>query len=96
MGIGVAVVCRPLPWGIWGFNPAQDAWQQATHGLGITATLTFASTMLCLVVALMIVGPRLAGAARGKSAGAAAPQVLAALAALPDFVVAVIVLWFFP
>lgn len=76
-------------------NPAQDAWQQATHGLGITATLTFVSTMLCLVVALMIVGPRLAGAARGKSAGVAAPQMLAALAALPDFVVAVIVLWFF-
>ncbi|MBG9292719.1 ABC transporter permease subunit [Corynebacterium diphtheriae] len=74
-------------------NPAQGAWAQATHGLGITATLTFVSTVLCLIVALLIVMPRIAAAARGRRGGVAAPQLLAALAALPDFVVAVILLW---
>ncbi|CAB0487685.1 membrane protein [Corynebacterium diphtheriae] len=55
-------------------NPAQGAWSQATHGLGITATLTFVSTVLCLIVALLIVMPRIAAAARGRRGGVAAPS----------------------
>jgi len=67
----------------------QDAFAQAVNGFGITFALTATSMALCVFVALALVLPRIAGMRAGKWT----PSVLAVLAALPSFVVAVLLLW---
>lgn len=67
----------------------QDAFAQAVNGFGITFALTATSMVLCVVVALALVLPRIAGMRAGKWT----PSVLAVLAALPNFVVAVLLFW---
>lgn len=78
-------------------NPARSAMGEATHGLGISVTLTLLATLLSMLIAFAIVLPNIVAAAKGAGnrAGRMAPQVIAALSSLPDFVVAVLLLWLF-
>lgn len=76
-------------------NPGRSAMALATDGLGITVSLTAAATLLSVVIAFAIVLPRIVAAAKGKTGGRAAAQTIAALSSLPDFVVAVLLLWLF-
>ncbi|MGV3114505.1 ABC transporter permease subunit [Corynebacterium freneyi] len=69
----------------------RDALAAATHGLGITIALTIAATVTSVLLAFIIVLPRIIGSRAGRWT----PGILAILAALPSFVLAVLLLsWF--
>ena len=76
-------------------NPAQDAFSVATNGLGITAALTAAAMAFSLVLSVLIVVPHVVLKVAAQQQSSFAASLLAVLAALPDFVVAVLLLWWF-
>ncbi|WP_448851056.1 ABC transporter permease subunit [Corynebacterium sp. 335C] len=76
-------------------DQGQDAMGAALGGLGISISLTFAALVVSTLIAVAVVTPRLTAAARGRRPGGAAATVLAGLSALPDFVLAVVLMWIF-
>lgn len=76
-------------------NPSDPALGAAIGGLGISASLVFTSLVVSTLIAVAVVAPRVLRAADGRPSGSAPASVLAALAAMPDFVLAVLLLWVF-
>lgn len=78
-------------------QPEQPALGMALHGLGVTATLTGLALALAVGISVLVVLPRLRAQTKGTAASkaSATASVLATLAAVPDFVLAVVLLWCF-
>ena len=85
-----------LDFGTSWVNPQQAALPAALEGVGITAALTTSALAFALVASLLCVVPHISYRLRHDcDSNTVAAQILAAWAALPDFVVAVLLLWWF-
>ncbi len=76
-------------------DQGQSAMGAAVGGLGISVSLTVVSLIVSTLIAAAVVAPRLTAAAHGRRPGGAAATILAGLSALPDFVLAVVLMWVF-
>ena len=76
-------------------NPNESATSLAFHGLPVTISLTLASVVLGLLLAVGILMPSVRATARGAAPRPFATAIIAALAAIPDFIWAIVLLWAF-
>lgn len=76
-------------------NPNESATSLAFHGLPVTISLTLASVVLGLLLAVGILVPSVRATARGAAPRPFATAIIAALAAIPDFIWAIVLLWAF-
>lgn len=81
--------------GVSWVNPAKPAVAEALSGFGVSATIASLSTLTAVVIATVLVLPRVQSVIKGKASKASHVIGMAVLGALPEFVLAVTLLVIF-